>query len=162
MKKTFILTVLFLFIGSGFIYANSGTMQAKKDASIVVVKDDITNVAQDGDGPFNFFKKIKNKVQEKVNKYKNNRITEKVNKFKKRLNQKIYKVKEKYKIKDGDSFMKTLYNFLMIGIIFLALGLIFIILAAGIHEAYGIIGAVGAILFLTGAVLLILAILGVI
>ena len=162
MKKTLILTVLFLFIGSGFIYANSETMQAKKDASIIVVKDDITNVTQDGDSPINFFKKTKNKIQEKVTKYKNNRITKKINKFKERLNQKINKVKEKYKIKDGDSFMKTLYNFLMIGIIFLALGLVFLILAAGIHEAYGIVGAVGAILFLTGAILLILAILGVI
>ena len=129
MKKTVILSVLVLFFSSGFLYANAGTKLAKEEASSVTVgnNNQINKAIEDGSGPFDLIKKLKNKIQKKTNRFK-----------------------KRFEKKNGDNFLQTLLNFLLAGLVAVLLGLILIVIGGSLLYTFG------AILVIVGVVFLIL------
>ena len=129
MKKAFILSVLFIFLSSGYIMANSGQSASQDDVKTITLHKD--KVEKSGNnGPFDLFKKTTKKITSKVKEVKN-------------------KLKEKI-----DSKIKnSLYSKMMLGIILMLIGIVLIILGSISHIIY----LAGAVVFIIGVVLLILS-----
>jgi len=71
MKKTILLSILFLFFGAISLNASTVTKSAQK-AGVTITQTDITNQVQTEKGkPFKLFKKAKNRIMPQIAKIQN-------------------------------------------------------------------------------------------